>query len=240
MRDVYTAQDRCVIIGNGPSLNLLDLTLLRDEVTFGFNAIFLDQARMGFTPTYYSVVDLLVAEDRYSQINDYVGPKIKFFPLERANLIRAAEDVVFLWQLDADPYPQFSEDVSLGIYGGQSVTYYALQLAYHMGFGTAILIGMDHSFQVSEDIGRVAARHGADELTSATPDPNHFHPSYFGPGYRWHDPQIELMEAAYHRAREAWELDGRRIFNATPGGRLEVFERIDYASELDPSVSGDE
>jgi len=33
--------DRCVIIGNGPSLRNTDMTLLHDEYTFGLNRIYL-------------------------------------------------------------------------------------------------------------------------------------------------------------------------------------------------------
>ena len=33
--------DRCVIIGNGPSLRSMDLSSLKDEVTFGMNRIYL-------------------------------------------------------------------------------------------------------------------------------------------------------------------------------------------------------
>ena len=52
------AGERCFIIGNGPSLNKLDLTLLRSERTFGVNAIYTNYQRMGFYHTYYVVEDL--------------------------------------------------------------------------------------------------------------------------------------------------------------------------------------
>ena len=55
---------RAFIIGNGPSLNQCNLSLLRNEVTFGVNAIYLNRAKMGFYPTYYVVEDEFVAEDR--------------------------------------------------------------------------------------------------------------------------------------------------------------------------------
>ena len=32
-------------------------------------------------------------------------------------------------------------------------------------------------------------------------DPNHFHPDYFGKGFRWHDPQVNKMIEAYQRPR---------------------------------------
>ena len=228
LRHLHAQKDRCFIIGNGPSLNQLDLLPLGHEITFGFNAVFLNAEKMGFAPSYYVVADTLVSEDRHEQINRYRGPRMKFFPLERASLIRPQEDVTFFWQLYADPYPQFSTDISEGIFGGYTVTYHALQIAYYMGFRQAILIGMDHNWTVSQETERVAGRAGCDELTSQDDDPNHFHPDYFGKGYRWHDPAIDMMEAAYSKARQVWEADGRQILNATPGGKLEVFNRTDY------------
>lgn len=48
-------RDRCWIIGTGPSLDLVDLSMLEDETTISCNSIFL---RM--EPTYYCVSDNIV------------------------------------------------------------------------------------------------------------------------------------------------------------------------------------
>ena len=69
-----------------------------------------------------------------------------------------------------------------------------------------------------------------DTIPSQSDDPNHFHPDYFGKGYRWHDPMVERMEQSYVRAKAEFERVGRRIFNASAGGHLEVFPRVAYAS----------
>jgi len=42
--------ERCFLIGNGPSLRQTDLTLLKNEFTFGFNRIFLAAEELNFTP----------------------------------------------------------------------------------------------------------------------------------------------------------------------------------------------
>ena len=52
--------ERAFVIGNGPSLNRCDLKLLKKEVTFGVNSIFLNYENMGFHPTYYLVEDFLL------------------------------------------------------------------------------------------------------------------------------------------------------------------------------------
>ena len=48
---------RCFIVGNGPSLNKHDLSLLDGELTFGCNNIYYMTQRNGFKPTFYTVED---------------------------------------------------------------------------------------------------------------------------------------------------------------------------------------
>ena len=111
------------------------------------------------------------------------------------------------------------------VWVGGTVTYLCLQLAYYMGFSDVYMIGFDHSYKIPKD-----AKVEGVNITSASDDPNHFHPDYFGKGYRWHDPQVERMGQAYHKARHYYEAAGRRIRNATIEGHLEVFERVNYDS----------
>ena len=94
-----------------------------------------------------------------------------------------------------------------------------------MGFEKVYMVGFDHSYSVPKE----ALVEGA-AITSTSDDPNHFHPGYFGKGYRWHDPRVDRMERAYRKARKAYDAAGREIYNATAGGELEVFERVDYNS----------
>ncbi len=91
-----------------------------------------------------------------------------------------------------------------------------------MGFEEVILIGVDHSF---------ASKGRPNEtVVSAGDDPNHFSPNYFDRGFRWQLPDLEASERAYRMAKEAYERHGRRILDATLGGKLEVFPKVAYES----------
>ena len=59
---------------------------------------------------------------------------------------------------------------------------------------------------------------------------NHFHPSYFGKGKKWHDPKLDRVLMCYEKCKEEFENDGRKIYNATVGGKLELFERVEFTS----------
>lgn len=222
---------RAFIIGNGPSLKKCDLKKLEGEYTFGVNAIFLNYEKMGFYPTYYVVEDVFVAEDRASEINSYQGPKMKFFGNYLRHCLDVRDDTSWLNVRvkygDYPGFPHFSKDAARMVWVGGSVTYICMQLAYYMGFSEVYLVGFDHSYIIPDDVKQVG-----NAITSTTDDPNHFHPDYFGKGYRWHDPRVDRMEKGFINARRAFEADGRKILNATVGGNLEVFERVDYNSIL--------
>ena len=120
-------------------------------------------------------------------------------------------------------WPKFGRDLGrIGFVGG-TVTYICIQLAYFLGAAEVVLVGVDHSYVVPED-----EPLEGNTLTSTRDDVNHFHADYFGAGKRWHLPRVERMELSYIRARQVFDKDERRIMNATKGGMLEVFERVDY------------
>ncbi|NDY93945.1 6-hydroxymethylpterin diphosphokinase MptE-like protein, partial [Ideonella livida] len=216
---------RVFVIGNGPSLKQTDLRLLKDEVTIGFNGIFLHEH---FTPTIYVVEDHLVAEDRVREIHDYECP-VKVFPSYLGYCIRPQANTIFLNHLPRVSYPvdtDFSAEAGRITYTGGTVTYTGLQIAASLGAEEIILIGVDASYQVhqvSRDTG-----YGTGVLTSQADDTNHFDPRYFGKGYRWHDPNVHTMLQAYRKARNWARGRGVAIRNATLGGQLEVFPRVDF------------
>jgi hypothetical protein len=68
------------------------------------------------------------------------------------------------------------------------------------------------------------------QWTSHGDDPNHFHPDYFGKGRKWHDPALPRMRKAYTAARRYCDSRGVTVLNATPGTKLDVFDKIDFSS----------
>jgi hypothetical protein len=211
--------ERCVIIGNGPSLNQTDLGLLASEHTFGLNRIYLMYEKLGFTPEFHVVVNALVVEQCADDLMRVPSPLFTTWP-NRHNLAKRA-DVVYLQKVIG---PLFSLDPGRGIWEGATVTYVAMQLAYFMGFVDVFLVGVDHSFATKGPAHQT--------VTSTGADANHFDPNYFGKGFRWQLPDLETSELAYRLARRAFEADGRRIIDCTVGGQLTVFPKADLAESL--------
>lgn len=211
------AGERCVIIGNGPSLARTDLSLLKGEATFGLNRIYLKFPELGYATTYHVVINRLVAEQCR---DDFLALEHPLFTTETNRpFLESGRDVLFLSSLNEGRLrPEFSRNAVRGVWEGATVTYVAMQLAYFMGFTTVILVGVDHRFSAQGVPHR--------EVVSSGPDVDHFDPGYFGAGFRWQLPDLETSEVAYESARRAFEADDRRIIDATDGGALTVFPKM--------------
>lgn len=209
---------RCFIIGNGPSLKQTDLSRLKDEFTFGMNRIYLMFSELGFPTTYFLTVNSLVIEQCAEDIRALPIPK--FLSWRSHHLIQPVDDMMFLHTTYTGP--KFAEDVRRRVWEGATVTYVALQLAYYMGFDQTILIGVDHNYTTQGKPNTT--------VTSTGDDPNHFHAGYFGKGFRWQLPDLDTSERSYTMARQAYERVGRQVLDATVGGKLTIFPKVDYES----------
>jgi len=217
-RDRHQGQ-RCFIIGNGPSLRQTDLSLLRSELTFGLNRIYLLFPELGFTTTYLVSVNDLVLEQCADELKALALPK---FITWRARRWFTGDPRTIFMDTDYTGPEDFSPDASGRLFEGFTVTYVALQLAYHMGFEQVVLVGVDHSF-VTQGPANTA-------IVSQGDDPNHFAPDYFGRGFKWQLPDLAGSERAYQLAKAAYGAAGRRLVDATVGGKLDVFPKADYKS----------
>jgi hypothetical protein len=215
LKDIHRGE-RCFIIGNGPSLKQTDLSRLNGEYTFGMNRIYLMFAELGFPTTYFLTVNSLVIEQCAEDI--LALPVPKFLSWRSRDLIKPTEDTIFLHTTYTGP--RFATDARGRLWESATVTYVALQLAFHMGFELAILIGVDHNFTTQGKPNTTVVSQGDDQ--------DHFHAGYFGKGFRWQLPDLETSERGYRMARQAYEQAGRRVLDATVGGKLTVFQKVDY------------
>ncbi len=211
--------ERCFIIGNGPSLKQTDLTKLKGEYTFGLNRIYLLFPELGFTTNYFVSINDLVIEQCAEEIAALPIPKFLAWHSNR-HFQRFPDDMIFLYTTYTGP--RFAKDMAGRVWEGATVTNVALQLAFYMGFEKVILIGVDHNFASKGDANKT--------VVSSGDDPNHFDPRYFGKGFRWQLPDLDTSEIGYNLARKAYQKAGREVVDATIGGKLTIFPKVDYNS----------
>ena len=215
--------ERCFIIGNGPSLKSMNLELLNSEYTFGLNRIYLLFDQINFRPTYLVSINSLVLEQFSEEIAALDIQK--FLNWNQRKLYSKKDETLNFIKLSLEINDGFQKEVTSPISSGGTVTYVAMQLAYWMGFQEVVLIGVDHSFTEKGTPNKT-------EMRSSEVDKNHFHPDYFPKGSKWQLPDLQRSELAYQMAKEAFEADGRRIVDATVGGKLQIFDKEDYEKVL--------
>lgn len=230
LKDAYKDQ-RCFIVGNGPSLNSCDLSLLKDEYSFGVNSIF---HKEGFIPKFYVAEDRHVVNDNKKNIVGYNPEIYKFFPNIYKSILGKNNNTIYYnmnlgFGMESSPnfcIPRFSGNIANCIYTGQSVTMTCIQLAFHMGFKDVYLVGMDFNYSIPE----TAIIEDGETIISNEDDQNHFSPKCFDSGKKWFNPHLDRLENAYRLADMVFKAHGKNIYNATEGGRLEVFKRQNFNS----------
>ena len=90
-----------------------------------------------------------------------------------------------------------------------------------------VLLGVDHSYGSIED--RRAKTYGGTTVDSGEKDLVHFRPDYNPKNINYHV-DLNAMERGYNLANISFKKDKRRILNASPGTKLEVYSKIDYDS----------
>lgn len=211
-KDKYL-EDKAVIVCNGPSLLKSDLSLLEGVFTFGLNKINLLFDKSSFRPSCIVAVNPFVIEQNaefYSQTDIPL-----FLSSYAINFVRSHNNVAFL---HSSRQFKFARDCSISVYLGYTVTFVAMQLAFHMGFKDTALIGCDHNFATKGPPNKTIA--------SGERDENHFDPNYFAGGVKWQLPDLSSSEISYMLARDVYQAAGRNIVNATEGGCLEIFPRM--------------
>jgi len=217
----------CFVIGTGPSLRVEDLeTISRNGiVTFAPNRIYEICEKYDWHPTYYICQDhniIRTFKDRIAGIK----AKLSFFPVEYHNVFKGSNYRFFVLH-EREYYPgnaRFSKDVSKEIAQGYTVTYAAIQLAAYMGFKNIYLLGIDHNYQLTRDAkGRPVRNSG---------NTNNYTVGMTDYVNKQNLPRIEESTIAYETAERMGKKMGISIVNATRGGKLEAFRRLDFEQAI--------
>jgi hypothetical protein len=242
LRDIH-ARQTCFIVGSGPSLAHQNLEGLKNGTVISVNENFVFLRERGIVPKYHVVTDPVYFNGREPSIrflkdiaqlahdtDAKVIIDIKAKPIIEANNIPVHDLFHFLIQVgDIYDYSCVEKrlpiDLSHPVPGFRTVMHAALLSALYMGFESIYLLGVDfdyfahprarfgHSYGISPYYARsddvvmdlYADFHGVD------------YPGILNKAYR------ELV--SFQQLGDTGRALGRAIYNATPGGLLEVFVR---------------
>jgi len=215
-KDVYKGQ-RCFLIANGPSLSKTNVNLLKNEITFGLNRIYLNYPNMNFRPTFLVSINKLVLSQFADDFNN--ESMIKFFNWQSRKYFKKDSNTLYLEKNFCSK--KFSKNISYSINPAATVTYAALQIIYFMGFKEVYIIGMDHSFTFK-------GKPNEKQIVKETFDKNHFSSNYFPKGYKWETPDLFSTEYFYRIANNEFKKAGKKIYDATIDGKCNIFDKVNF------------
>lgn len=211
---------RCFIIGNGPSLKSKDLDQLTGEDCFAANGIYNIFPNTLWRPTYYLIMDRYfdAAPEMIRDIESdavFLGDYYWRFN----NVLR--DDAICLHQripFNQKSYP-ISQDISKNVVNTYTVSFVAMQIAAYLGYKEIYLLGVDHNYEFElDEKGRIIKSLNTKDHFFQDNNPNTYASNTIG--------MTKSYIAFYTYAKH----HNITIKNATRGGKLEVFERVDFDS----------
>lgn len=206
--------ERCFVIATGPSLTLEDLESLKSEFTFGMNSLCLLYDKTTWRPSLYGIQDVEV----YKKLEDVLkkNPENVFVCNELAKVMNTGKSFnmfpinnyyhSFDYRYTDKLHVKFSNNAYAIVYDAYSITFSLLQIAIYMGFKEIYLLGCDCNYEVGKNNHIVESGRVEDETKLRTAG--------------------DRMIFSHNQFKKYCEKLGVKVFNATRGGRLEVYPRV--------------
>lgn len=225
MKDIHKGE-RCFIIATGPSLRWEDLNKLKKEVTFSLNSLYRGYSLSDFRPDYYFIGDrdVLIDFDKTDIKLSELAKKAVFLN----DMIKRTDNKVLPTPIDYLDHwfnygnkhynyyrnLKFSDNIVWGLYDKWTATTCLIEIAIYMGCKEIYLMGVDCNYSLKNlhftktEYEKFASAPNKNLETAAVQ-------------------QLSNIIGYEFVNREA-KKRGVKIYNATRGGSLEVFERVDF------------
>lgn len=231
-------EQRCFVIGNGPSLKTQDLSPLAREITFAMSAFWKHPIVAKWQPTYYCFADPAFFDgsepmrEFFRALRGRIHSSTFFVPLSAAKVVEEQDllppeqtyYIAFCGRLSHSRIPRI--DLAKFVPRVQSTSQLGIMAAMYMGCSPIYLLGLDHDWLSH----RGMDRHFYEGKTIEN------HPEAHGDLSRYtYKSQLEAVLNLWNGYEALLRLSRRQgidIVNATNGGFLDVFERADYEELL--------
>lgn len=222
---------RAFVVGNGPSLSRQDLGLLAGELWFVSNGFWRHPVLEKVQPVALALCDPAYFSGAPRWDAEFAGirgaireglflvPRPAHGTIQQRGLLPGDRTYYCEFFGSMARLAGFSYDLAGPLPNCQTVTLFSIMIALHMGCNPIYLLGMDHDFLVNP--ARASHFYQGDQVPASDD--------------RYEDwPYDRLLEAVlnmwkgYRNLKAVAEGHGKRILNATAGGYLDVFERVQF------------
>lgn len=229
--------DRLFVLCSGPSIQKMDLTVLKDEITMAVHSFYLHKDIRTIQPAYYcnaqweynEKITEKVVEKYLKDLKKHVGKSQYFFSIREKEIV----DRIWPFASDETNYYYYGKDSILyeevdlcqGIMPVHSVPVICIQLAIYMGFKEIYLLGTEHDFLATKKYA-----YFYDRKKSVTGDTDITTDENNNLIMKYSDALADTyaLWENYKVVKRIAEKNNIKIYNATVGGALDLFPRVDF------------
>ena len=219
---------RCFLIGNGPSLCLSDLNMLKQEYCFGCNMIYKIFDRTNWRPTFLCMSDSVVTRTASKELQKY-SESIIWVNKNNSRLMQVKPgNLICVNALKGKKYFVHGNMSEYYVPSNATVMTFMIELAMYMGFSEIYLLGVDFT------IGRSQNDHFINNYRNKEMvewERKKWKNYFRGENVSIYEGQVRSESRALYAYQKLAEYANKReckIYNATRGGNLEVFPRVDF------------
>jgi hypothetical protein len=239
LKNIYKGK-RCFVLCNGPSVNSQDLRKLKDEIVFSVSNGYHHSDYLYYQPAFHCVPQITYSEkytervvvDWFSEMDKRIGTATLFLNTSEYDLVQKynlfPNRPVYYTYLGGIPWDNKRlkpYDISEKIPGAMSVPIMCLIIAIFMGFEEIYLLGTEH-----DALTRRKYNYFYDNSKTVLADKQNVSDDgrvFFS----FSEGLFQLVELwkEYQQLDVIAKHNNTHIFNATIGGDLDVFPRVEFA-----------
>lgn len=225
---------RIFLVGNGPSLNDMNLDLLEGEDSMAMNRINLLYPKTKWRPSYYLFCSSNCEHSewghKWSKSILDASNEEKTTPIIWSRFKNSIQDngggllpekTLYLNSMSENRIgsdSQFSTNAFDRLDKSGTTMNVALQLAYYMNYDEVYIIGCDSNWVTAKET-----------MKTEEGDINHFHPDYhafIGDGNH----EFWRMNTTHLTAKKFYDIAGKKIYNAGYNSAITAYEKVEFKS----------
>lgn len=227
-RNRYSGK-RCFLIGNGPSLQKEDLERLYEhqEISFACNIIYRMYDKVQWRPTCHFISDVIYTAGFSEGIKRDMDTTLFVNRDAYREWKKRPENVIYVNCVNQKKYKVSRNILAYYIPAQATVMTFMLEMAMYMGFKEIYLLGVDCTNSFTEG-------HFTENYVPSELDEYNLNRAR----RTMNRPDMTLEELgeyrrnrslmAYQKLKNYAEARGVKIYNASRGGKLEIYERVEF------------
>ena len=237
IKDIHKNK-RCFILCNGPSVKSQNLLLLKDEIVISVSSGYLHDGYSEIKPRYHVVPNMTFGKFTHEhaiawfrEMDQQLLSDTLFLSAEQYNMVAksgllASKNIHYIGM-----YGDFNDNFCIPridkfIPGVQSVPILAIMLAMYMGFNKIYLLGTDHDWFIKTNYS-----YAFGQILFAGTDPGVHKDGSMPESLLANElPIAAVLWNQYRALHRIAEVNNIKIYNASAGGALDEFDRIDFES----------